>query len=220
MPSLIEKHRKQVAASLAKQTFAILNNAIERAKADYGMDVSSWEWIEGTNKEKSIYFAEKYMLPYLKTIAYSGDKAMNKVINLKGYKGTYATNAANTGVSFVLNNGSLVYLDVGYHNEVELATGEDYNRVWIIYDIDGVKGYNQEGKDIFRVELGGLHAAQKKDMSAHNRFLPYHYDNSRKCEDYLSSSFVGSHGCKDGTRYACLAYIMCNGWQIDDKYPW
>lgn len=221
MPSIIEKHRKHVVVTRAKQNYVILNNAIERAKADYGMDVSNWEWLDNaSNKEKSVYFAEKYMLPYLNTVAYSGYKPMDQVINLEGYEGDYAKINTSSGVSFVLNNGALVYLLVGFVNNTEGESGKNYNRVTIVYDIDGAKGFNLYGKDIFRVELGGLDGWHSQSMISRNRFLPYHYDSSKKCEEYLSSSFVGQHGCNGVTKYACLAYLMCNGWQVDDKYPW
>lgn len=224
LPSLIEQHQKQSAIIRAKQTFVLLNNALERAKADYGMDISNWHWIEGAdNKEKSMYFAENYILPYLNTVAYSADKPMDKVINLKNYTIEYATKHSDTGVSFVLNNGVLVYLKVGTNNGGEIESGDDINRVIMIYDIDGTKGYNKYGKDVFKIELGGYNGWFSQSMISRNRFLPYLYNSSRKCEDYLESSFVGAHACSDGsdkTKFACLAYIMCNGWQIDDKYPW
>ncbi len=39
MPSLIEKHQKSVTINKLKSTYSILNNAIEHAKADYGLDI-------------------------------------------------------------------------------------------------------------------------------------------------------------------------------------
>ena len=42
LPSLIANHRRQVMLTKVKQTYTILNNALERAKVENGTDVNNW----------------------------------------------------------------------------------------------------------------------------------------------------------------------------------
>lgn len=227
LPSLIANHRKQVTLTKVKQTYNILNNALERAKVDYDTDVNNWYIpTEGTTLEKSMFFVEKYMKPYLQVLHYCGDKyntlyckltpkRLDGVSSMEGI-GPFSS---NNGTALVLNNGVVVYVKVGPMTGGEVAAG-NINRVWIIFDIDGPKGFNKLGYDVFMIELGGIELAQNKNYASINKFLPYGYDTSKKCDYYVSDI---NHACNPNSTYSgsmCLAYIVCNGWDFGDKYPW
>ena len=229
MPMLIANYRKQVMLTKVKRTYNVLNNALERAKVDYGTDVNGWYLPKsGSQLEKSMFFVETYMLPYLNTVYYCKDKffgpyCTKKVYNIKGDGWTYMGPAnAISGTTFVLNDGVLVYIMVG---EISTASegmemDETINRVVIQFDIDNYKGYNKLGYDIFKLELGGQEGPLKKNNANKNKFLPYGYDVSKSCDYYVSNI---NHACNPEAAYSgsyCLAYIVCNGWRFGDKYPW
>ena len=219
LPALIANHRKQVALAKVKQTYNILNNAIELAKVNYGTDVNGWYFpTTGTQLEKSMFFAETYLIPYLKVDYYCKDKYTNQYCKntpkrINGVELAWTMGPeSGQGTSFLLHNGTVVY--------VANPTGTDSKRIWIMFDIDGPKGFNKLGYDVFMIELGGLEGAQENNPSR-NRFLPYGYDISKKCDYYVSANV--NHACNPDSTYSgsyCLAYIVCNGWDFGDKYPW
>lgn len=219
LPSLIANHRKQVTLTKVKQTYNILNNALERAKLDYDTNVNNWYIPQNLSQlEKSMFFAETYLIPYLKVDYYCKDKYTSpyckntpKRLNSIDLAWTMGP-GSNKGTSFLLNNGTVVY--------IANPTGADSMRVWIMFDIDGPKGFNKLGYDVFMVELSGAEGLSKNNPNR-NKFLPYGYDTSKKCDYYVSADV--NHACNPNSTYSgsmCLAYIVCNGWDFGDKYPW
>ena len=230
LPTLIVNHRKQVALTKIKHTYNILSNALERAKVDYDTEVNSWYIpTEGTNLEKSMFFVETYMLPYLQVLHYCKDKYVAPYCNIKvkglttigSSQGTILGPADSSyGTAFVLNSGAVVYVQVGHMTQSEIDMG-GISRIRIKFDIDGPKGFNKMGYDVFEVELGGADGPNKKNNADRNKFLPYNYDTSKNC-DYYVSEMPNSCNLKAawGSGSMCLAYIVCKGWDFGDKYPW
>lgn len=227
LPSLIANHRRQVTLSKVKQTYTVLNNALERAKVDYDTEVNNWYIpTEGSTLDKSMFFAETYMIPYLEVLHYCKDKISAPYCNLTPKLLIGTTNgepmypvSSRYGTSFVLKNGTIVYVKVGAMTQGEIDSG-GVSRIWIIFDIDGFQGYNSYGYDVFRVELGGEEGPAKRNNANRNKFLPYLYDASKPCNYYVSEI---NHACNRNVTYGgsmCLAYIFCNGWDFGDKYPW
>ena len=230
LPALIANHRKQVTLTKVKQTYNILSNALERAKVDYDTEVNNWYIpTSGTQLEKSMYFVETYMLPYLNVGMYCKDtpqapECLYKIWDITGkngwsYMGPVDTNA---GTMFRLNNGVTVAVTVGAISSSGAGDplDETVSRVRINFDIDGPQGYNRRGYDVFMIELGGAEGPVKKNNADRNKFLPYGYDASKDCDYYVSTV---AHSCNKDANYGgnrCLAYIVCNGWAFGDKYPW
>ena len=227
LPSLIANHRRQVMLTKVKQTYTILNNALERAKVDYDTEVNNW-YIpdESSTLEKSMFFAETYMIPYLEVLHYCKDKISAPYCNLNSKNLTDTGNiepmypvSSQYGTSFVLKNGTIVYVRVGAMTQTEIDLG-GISRIWVIFDIDGSQGYNRYGYDVFRIELGGAEGPAKRNNANRNKFLPYGYDTNKNCDYYVSEI---NHACNKAVSYPgsyCLAYIVCNGWDFGDKYPW
>ena len=229
LPTLIANHRKHVALTKIKHTYNILSNALERAKVDYDTEVNNWYVpTEGTQLEKSKFFAETYMLPYLQVSTYCKERStapycLIKYTHLKGeaYEILGPSDSGN-GVSFVLNSGVVVGVTVG---AISVANpGDTYDetisRIKITFDIDGPQGYNKKGYDVFMIELGGADGPRIGNRADRNKFLPYLYDASKDCDYYVSKV---NHGCNNDATFGgsmCLAYIVCNGWDFGDKYPW
>ena len=223
LPSVITKYRKYVLLNKIKHTYTLLNNTLERAKADYGTDINQWELSGNTQLDRSTFFAEKYMLPYLNILQYCGRSYTNqgcfeKVKRLKEGFAYLSPMSSNHGTSFILNNGTYVYLEVGRGHGYE---PENTNRIEILFDVDGPdKGKNTYGYDVFDVELGGDEGRTLRNSANKNKFLPYSYDPKKSCDYYVSTV---NHGCNKDSVYGgsmCLAYIFCNGWDFGDKYIW
>ena len=225
LPSVITKYRKYVLLNKIKHTYTLLNNTLERAKADYGTDINQWELSEGTKLDKSTFFVENYILPYLNVLQYCGrdytkQGCFERVKRLKEGVADISPMSSNYGTSFILNNGTYVYLEVGRGNGNE---PENTKRIQIVFDVDGPnKGKNTYGYDAFRIELGGNDStvSSLRDSADKNKFLPYLYDPKKSCDYYVSTV---NHGCNKDSVYGgsmCLAYIFCNGWDFGDKYIW
>ena len=217
MPSLIQKQQKKAFLAQAKVVYSILNNALERTKVHYGTDIENWEFAQtGSNLDKSMFFAEKYLIPNLKVIEYCKKSTSSAVCNhsVKLY-GTYTNTdlssfkpQTNYGTTFALNNSAIVNIQVGDINEVKY-------RVRMIYDVNGIKKPNVMGQDTFMIELGG-----KLGGGDINRFLPYGHNNEKDCS-YYKNGFQSNLACTQNSgRASCLAYIMCNGWDMPEDYPW
>ncbi len=229
LPALIANHRKQVTLTKVKQTYNVLSNALERAKVDYDTEVNNWYVpTEGTQLEKSKFFAETYMLPYLQVSTYCKERSTNPYClitytHLKGeeYEVLGPSNSGS-GVSFVLNSGVVVGVTVGAISTTNPGDpyDETISRIKITFDIDGPQGYNKKGYDVFMIELGGADGPRIGNRADRNKFLPYLYDASKDCDYYVSDN---NHACNNNATYGgsmCLAYIVCNGWDFGDKYPW
>ena len=223
LPSVIQNYRKQVILNKIKRTYAVLNNTIERAKADYGTNVNEWYIPSGDDRTKSMYFVENYMLPYLNILEYCKDQSLKQICKeaVDYFNTTYEIIGPVTsdyGTNFILTDGTNVYVHVGRMNASESM---DTKRIMVDFDIDGVNsGKNTYGYDVFRVELGGDEGYNLKNNADKNKFLPYTYIPSEPCDYYVGTQ---PHSCNKEAIYggsSCLAYIVCNGWSFGDKYPW
>ena len=197
----------------------------------YNLDYVKNNWYvptEGTQLEKSKFFAETYLLPYLQVSTYCKERSTNPYClitytHLKGeeYEVLGPSNSGS-GVSFVLNSGVVVGVTVGAISAANPGDpyDETISRIKITFDIDGPQGYNKKGYDVFMIELGGADGPRIANRADRNKFLPYLYDASKDCDYYVSDS---NHACNKDATYGgsmCLAYIVCNGWDFGDKYPW
>ncbi len=216
LPTLIQNHQKKQFLTQAKVVYNILNNALEFSKVQYGTNIKDWEFLEeGSNLQKSMFFFEKYLQPNLKVIEYcktsSVTPACQHSIKMHGYNGSdfsSFTPQPDYGTAFVLSNSAIINIQAG-------KIHSDSYRVRILYDVNGIKKPNFMGKDVFIIELGGGQGGG--DI---NKFLPYGYSKNKDCS-YYKNEFQADLTCsQNSARAACLAYIMCNGWEIPDDYPW
>ena len=89
----------------------MLNNTLERAKVDYGTDINQWEISEGTKLDRSTFFVENYMLPYLNVLQYCGKDytklgCFEQAKRLDEGVAIISPTSSNFGTSFILNNGT------------------------------------------------------------------------------------------------------------------
>ena len=212
LPSLIGKWQKKATVTRLKRTYTVLAQAVQRSIADYG-DPSGWG-TEGyydseatpENLQKIVEsFSSTYIVPYLAKVK----KAEWGSFADLGYKEikdeSYAVPiVARDGKMIILNDGTVLQIRMSTHN---LGTDEDrddrYTSIIIYADINGLRGPNWVGKDIFMFMVDSK--TGKFD------FYGYHgYDITR--EQVYST-------CK-ANAVTCGRLIIMDGWEIKDDYPW
>ncbi len=197
IPSLITKYQKWATVNKLKATYTILCNAFEMAKNDYGLNINQWELPDGVDeKSSSDFFAEKYLIPYLKIT-----KDCNPYVPRECLPHNVSKNR-----TFILSNGVIV----------SVAASHEYDlRVLIGLYINGYKNKNK-ARDVFLIELGGGSGNSGLDK---NDILPYGYAVSNPRISYTLNK-SGTYCSKLGNKSRCFALIMHDGWKIEDDYPW
>ena len=217
LPAVITKYQKKQTVTQLKKVYAILSQAIEHAKADYG-DVSTWglgeaHGILNTNENQKkliIEFSQKYVIPYLvkaKDLGYTQtyNLGYNKITNLDGTNPLWLSMYVPS-YTVILEDGTLVGIKA---DSVNGGTEENpVSILWAIFfwvDLNGLKGPNIVGRDVFLFKL-------KLEQNA--KFMPYYYE-----KNLYSSTLVN---CQNGglESRCCTGLIMLDGWEIKDHYPW
>ena len=227
IPNLMQSYRKHQVEVGVKSAYSLLNNALSMAKAEYG---SFQEIIEDSNrfsneitgsfKDKTDYFTNKYLKPYLKYSKSCDYGTYNtcKVFPVDYYKkldGTTENIAMLTpnfqSATLALSNGMLL----GF-----LGWGSSFT---FIVDINGSKGPNQLGVDTFLFSL-----SQPVEPDSWN--FKYTLPGERLvCGNggviYNPAAIANGpdpswnpNTCND-RGYGCSCAIMHNNWKIPDDYP-
>lgn len=199
MPTLIQNYQKSQTINRLKSAYSLLNNAIEMAKIDNGLNVNEWYIPDAEKPEVSDYFAEHYLIPYLKVIKDDCKAVDGCSISYKRLDGENFTR--NGERVFTLANGTVISVEA--INSTDLQNDGKFRALLTIF-INGLNKNNVMGHDIFRIELGGTSADK-------NKFLPYYYRPNAEVV----------HDCsKDSGGEGCFGLIMKQGWKITDDYPW
>ena len=217
LPSVITKYQKKQTATQLKKVYTTLSQAIEHAKADYG-DVSTWGLSESygvlntpENRQKiTIEFSQKYVIPYLAKATDLGYKAIDelgykKITNLDGTDPLWLQMGVPS-YTVILEDGTLVGIKV---DSINGGTEENpISVLWAIFfwaDLNGLKGPNVVGRDVFLFKLR---------LEQNAKFMPYYYENNSY------SSTLASCQRGDIESRCCTGLIMLDGWEIKDHYPW
>ncbi|MDR1327875.1 MAG: type II secretion system GspH family protein [Heliobacteriaceae bacterium] len=155
LPVLIQKQNDAARIAALKKAYSVLSQALQRAVADNG-EYQNWDNTLNTwQKSKGWY--SNYLKPYLKVIKEcdntTGCWAKGYTKTLSG--GTAGTDSVGTGLAnfnFVLADGMYINMD-SYANTVAYSRfGVNTNldrTLGIFADVNGDKGPNQIGRDIF-----------------------------------------------------------------------
>ena len=218
IPTLIANYQKLMTIVGLKKTYSLFSQAYGRSVAENG-DVETWAWNTLSNVDND--FAELYILPYLK-----GVKKIEKEPDYtwKTLEGDFDDSGSyqNAKPQYVLPDGKLVTF-VGYqflNDPNPLNRPKTHLRINV--DINGYKGPNRYGRDVF------VFSIVPYPKSLKGQFVPGTYEqftnggfHFRLTREELTTS--GSSTCKtDGTGrgYACANLIIMDGWQIKNDYPW
>lgn len=205
MPALITKYQKNVTAERLKKVYNVLSNVVKRSELDSGEDAKYWQYPMESYDLEFIPFFQKYYIPYLTgaTECVSSNCFVKEKYSITNNSGGVLANYI-----VKLNDGTLL----------SFLPGAGAGYIWVYADINGKKGPNKEGRDIFVLDISPSKQGQGKPV----RFYGYGFSDAilKTHNNYGCSKAVA----QTGTIYAghfCGERIMRNGWKIpDDDYPW
>ena len=222
LPVLTAKFRKIQTVNLLKANYSILNTAINNASVEYGTNIDDWPILGAEGYERSLYFAEHYIAPYLKVIinckniSNTDDVCSHTLAPMTStFPEPFSFKKSNGFATMLLANGSIISVRV-WENYID----DRPTRVHIFIDINGLRGPNIQGIDGFLVELGG-----SDHNKTYNKFLPYGYSSTRNRSVYIGNTTEegeDGNGCNStrGNGNLCFALILHDGWEIKSDYPW
>ena len=202
LPSLISSIKKHTVESRLKHSYALLNEVVRLAQADYG-DPSAWDYNDG------LTFVQNYMLPYMRT---------SKLIsnNKGGFVGDKSAITLSNGTVWTITKMA-----------VPASQGQPaYNFIRVNVDVNGDSNPNRQGIDLFNFYI--LSAERKSyntgegDCAKSVKSAGIYYDGyGYKCPGESACSYRQCDGRDDTTsrNSFCIAKIIENNWKIPKDYP-
>ena len=201
--TLIANYQKKQVSTKVKHTYSLLQQAFKMAETEYG-EIVTWDLANINNSD----FYKSYMKPYLNIIkefdndfpeyyhAYCRD---DKAV-CDNYAGVKSANSSK----FILSNGTLLIV----------ASMTNTNSVCktIITDINGLKGPNVWGKDIFIFSLDNTKGVMPYGLGVEVAGVNVPVDK------YLLASREYRSCRQDGV--FCAALMAVDSWEITDDYGW
>ena len=186
MPSLMQNYKRQQATARIKKFVSVINQALISAENDLG---PREDWvIEGDastegNSDYAYNFLNTYIKPYIK----SDDIEKRRL--------------------FGMNMATLRFVD---GSQMSVKVGACYD---IFYDINGEKGPNEKGRDIFVFILcknGGCNFNSNQVRGMYCAPTGYHFPTHEQLID----------NCKDRNRGSyCTILLEQNGYEFPKDYP-
>ena len=198
IPTTIANYQKQQTVDRLKKVYSTLQQAINRGIYDYGaIDLTNVSAGNGALLHDN-YFT-KYLKPYLSITDDCGTSSTGVCASSYSFRDNRSYKLAVCGSSyskFYLNDGTSVAIIM--YNSPTLS---------FFVDINGQKGPNIYGRDLFRFDFN----------AQDNSFKPPGIYQNR-----LGMLAPGTYNCNktQGTGDFCTTVIMLDGWQIKDDYPW
>lgn len=216
LPNLIEEHQKKETSVKLQKMYSTLNQVIQKYSADNETPIDNFNT---SLSEKD--FMEEYFAPYLHIVKRCS--TVEECWGTNSPKTLDGKTVITPKYSIILSSGEIIGLSKHYG-------------MIIYYDINGAKGYNKSGRDIFNFYLIG----EKQDITCGvTNFQNYmksglhpggHVDCYMPFDRFTIKQLLGTSGerfCNKNaprlTGYegdACAAVIMLNNWQIPKEYPW
>ena len=219
LPSIINKTQKKILATQLKTTYTILANALEQATV-YNEDYKYWTFKTDDLSvgDSSYNFVKMYLAPYLKNTNIVRQRALlycnnvtykyidGSIADCNSVLGFCNTCGSASGGSDTDSNMTQLYLSNGAIVVVLVRYGEtdtSYGTAEFHVDVNGYKGPNVWGKDVFRIPLAD---------NPKGRYRLGEAINTRE--------FILKNHCTKQEAYDCAAVIMMDNWEIKDDYPW
>lgn len=203
IPSLISQYQKRVIETTLKEDFSIFGQVNKMMIANdvaFNMDAA-----DGSDAALQEWF-ETYMLPYMNVSSscYNGQKGCwsdnipTTMLNGRQFTDCRAGyGCGGNWVSFVLNNGTKVALDIGNNAQLRDMFGVDSTAsscLKMYVDVNGDKKPNRFGIDIFLMTF------------TEDGFIPAGYSKT--------PSQLRQNCQTNGNGYWCMTYVKNAGWVI------
>ena len=207
LPAVIGNAKKKETISKLKKSYTVLSQMVLRAQEDNGPASFASRKV---NEAETKNFFSRYWLPYFNNpvvsaenkLPYKEERAYS-LLNGKKYDSIIKTDYAGARINFTTLDGTIYHIGMmrwesnGNSSQAIYTTTQS-----IIVDLNGPKGPNTFGKDVFQFVA---------DFDT-NVVKPLGYDKSVKN--------IKSNCKKNSSGQYCAAKIMQDGWEIKDDYPW
>ena len=194
IPTLMQKYQNKQYVAGFQKAWALLSNAVEMSEAHNGFS-NTWDEPKPNGHNVDSEYMSKYWLPYMKVIKDCGEAAgqgcmPKKVYYLNGNIGPHNDNLQQYKI--LLSDGMSLNWTVN--------VGSNLYRQHIVVDVNGSKGPNIYGRDIWFFEF---YPNEKK------KIYPYGFqEQEQRILDNCSTADEGA-----GTY--CGAYLVKNGYKMD-----
>lgn len=196
IPNLVENYQKNQTAIQLKKVYSMFENAEKMAEVDYGPS-TSWDYTLSVSD-----FMQTYYKTYLKLLKESqtndDNNLFGKTINYTNINGD-AVSYVNFGYRAILADGTII------------RVSKNGQFIILSADINGIKGPNKLGRDVFDFEL--MWDGPKK-LVTHVLSIINPSNRSTYLTTCKNSAYTG------GSPSWCAAIIQYDDWQIKDDYPW
>ena len=201
-------HKKTETAAKLKKFYANLSNAIKLAETEWGIDTFDFQTGCGYTSNKNSF--EKYLAKHISYVKTEKLQSGNDYFNALA-DGMYSEFSSYNQELFTvyLNDGSLYFNDECFD--------------LIVYDVNGEKGPNQYGRDLFYFFI--LIGADNEDLV---RITTPHVNtswstitlNSDGTNYYSYTREEKKERCKNKeTGDGCSALLEADGWEFKNDYP-
>ena len=201
-------HKKTETAAKLKKFYANLSNAIKLAETEWGIDTFDFQTGCGYTSNKDSF--EKYLAKHISYVKTEKLQSGNDYFNALA-DGMYSEFSSYNQELFTvyLNDGSLYFNDECFD--------------LIVYDVNGEKGPNQYGRDLFYFFI--LIGADNEDLV---RITTPHVNtswstitlNSDGTNYYSYTREEKKERCKNKeTGDGCSALLEADGWEFKNDYP-
>ena len=211
LPSVITKYQKQQTIAQLKKAYSTLDNASRLSQVENG-EMRTWDKeLYRTNIKK---YVETYYLPYI-----NGEKNtnwVNKNYVIRNLNGRILYDYKSSDCKAIKTADGQMFM---FH---QTSFGQSY--LWIFADINGTKGPNRIGRDIFVFD-GSDYGSNDKYLV---HFWGQFWGRNGLMNDNVTENVQNSrgYGCSKKNKYGyyagfyCGALIIQDGWKISDDYPW
>ena len=205
IPGLISKYQKRVIETTLKEDFSIFSQVNKMMVAnDVALDLETADASDAAIKQ----WFNTYMLPYMNvsTVCYGTAGCWGKYQDTRRLNGSRFTECAKNlgcgtnGISFIMNNGTMVALDIGSNSQLRTIFGVDSTAstcLKMYVDVNGDKKPNKIGVDIFLMTF------------TEDGFVPAGYSKT--------PTELQQNCSPNSTGYWCMTHVKNSGWKIPDN---
>ena len=211
IPTLISNYEKKFTSTGVRNFHSLMAQAYQLSMVENG-NMETWSFpLNKSDKEQAKQFFDKYFSPYLHVLNECSDEdsIQEKFTN------------ARTSPVYTLKNGmQFVFIPNAADNDYE------GKYVYLILDINGNKGPNRDGRDIFYLDIfpnNGIVWVGRVSVSDEiNSVTRDDLINGVLINEGVDTACCTNQTCATPQYqyYACGALIQLDGWQIKEDYPW
>ena len=199
LPTLITNYQKRATVAKLKRAYSVIKQAYLMSYDQVGDPAADEAFAMGANNYFKTYWAPYIKGTLCKTYQECGYSSNTPWIASNGSKvTTIVVSLTDERTTFYTSDGFLYVVFVAGGSSGEIAYS------YIICDINGAKGPNKLGKDVFYFQR----IADEKG----NDMQPYGYNNS--------DATINSNCSTRGNGSFCAEKIRRDGWKILKDYPW